>query len=131
MQTEKKGVFKKLTGPVSGRFSIACRCLPGRENLFVLQLLHSGGGSHRHGDHDVVDVKGALATPPLDGLLLSDEQREDSIWRVYSKPTHLHIGPMKSSLRCCLLQARFHVLSWISHLSMYISGKLQDWDATN
>ncbi len=51
-----------------------CRYLPGCENLFVLQLLHAGGGCHRHGDHDVVDVKGAFTSPPLDGLLLVDKQ---------------------------------------------------------
>lgn len=54
----------------SGENSSCCnRPLPGCENLFVLQLLHSRGGGHRHGDHYVVDVKGALASPPLDGLL--------------------------------------------------------------
>ena len=42
---------------------------PGCEDLFVLQLLHAGRGSHGHGDHDVVDVEGALSSPPLDGLL--------------------------------------------------------------
>lgn len=47
--------------------------LPGCENLFVLQLLHPGGGSHRHGDYDVVDVKGAFTSSPLDGLLLEDK----------------------------------------------------------
>lgn len=47
--------------------------LPGCENLFVLQLLHPGGGSHRHGDYDVVDVEGAFTSPPLDGLLLGDK----------------------------------------------------------
>lgn len=43
---------------------------PGGENLLVLQLLHAGGGGHRHGDDDVVDVEGALTSPPLDRLLL-------------------------------------------------------------
>lgn len=47
------------------------RPLPGRQDLLVLQLLHPGGGGHRHGDHDVVDVEGALAAAPLDGLLLA------------------------------------------------------------
>lgn len=32
------------------------------ENLFVLQLLHSGRGGHRHGDDDVIDVKGTLSS---------------------------------------------------------------------
>ena len=42
---------------------------PGCEDLFVLQLLHAGRGSHRHGDHNVVDVDGALSSLPLDVLL--------------------------------------------------------------
>lgn len=45
--------------------------VPGCEDFFVLQLLHSGGGSHRHGDYYVVDVKRAFTSPPLDGLLLA------------------------------------------------------------
>lgn len=54
--------------------------LPGCENLLVLQLLHPGGGGHRHGDHDVVDVEGAFASPPLDGLLLlEDRGRSDGV----------------------------------------------------
>lgn len=56
-------------------------CLPGGEDLFVLQLLHAGGGGHRHGDHDVVDVEGAFASPPFDWLLLEERgtsQRGDS-----------------------------------------------------
>lgn len=53
------------------------RPLPGREDLLVLQLLHPGGGGHRHGDHDVVDVEGALAAAPLDGLLLA---HKTSVW---------------------------------------------------
>ena len=44
--------------------------VPGCEDLLVLELLHPRGGGHRHGDNDVVDVEGALASPPLDGLLL-------------------------------------------------------------
>lgn len=47
--------------------------LPGRENLFVLKLLHAGGGSHRHGDYYVVDVEGAFTSPPLDWLLLENK----------------------------------------------------------
>lgn len=50
------------------------RSLPGRENLLVLQFFDSGGGGHRHGDDDVVDVKRALASPSLDRLLLGDKQ---------------------------------------------------------
>lgn len=45
-------------------------CVPGGEDLFVLQFLYAGGGSHRHGDDDVVDIKGALSPPPADGLML-------------------------------------------------------------
>lgn len=44
--------------------------VPRGEDLLVLQLLHAGGGSHRHGDDDVVDVKGAFSPPPADGLML-------------------------------------------------------------
>lgn len=64
------------TGSRADRLEEGVPRLPGREDLLVLQLLHSGGGSHRHGDDDVVDVEGALASPPLDRLLLGDEERE-------------------------------------------------------
>lgn len=57
--------------------SVGGGALPGREDLLVLQLLHPGGGGHRHGDHDVVDVEGALAAAPLDGLLLG---HKTSVW---------------------------------------------------
>lgn len=49
--------------------------LPGCENLFVLQLLHPGGGGHGHGDDDIVYIKGALTSPPLDRLLLEKKAR--------------------------------------------------------
>lgn len=49
--------------------------LPGCENLFVLQLLHPGGGGHRHGDDDIVYIEGALASPPLDRLLSGGQRR--------------------------------------------------------
>lgn len=47
--------------------------LPGCENLFVLQLLHPGGGGHRHGDDNIVYIEGALTSPPLDRLLSGDK----------------------------------------------------------
>lgn len=59
--------------------------LPGCEDLLVLQLLHPGGGGHRHGDHDVVDVEGALTAAPLDGLLLGHKTRP----RFKSEPSNM------------------------------------------
>lgn len=58
--------------------------LPRSEDLFVLQLLHSGGGRHRHGDHYVVYVEGTLTTPPLDWLLLKDEKTSTNVTDLFS-----------------------------------------------
>lgn len=38
--------------------------VPGCEDLFVLQLLHTRCCSDRHGDDNVVNIKGALPSPP-------------------------------------------------------------------
>lgn len=71
--TEQTQTFKLIqeTSKGTGKGELQ-PLLPGCENLFVLQLLHPGGGGHRHGDDDIVYIKGALTSPPLDRLLLEN-----------------------------------------------------------
>lgn len=57
--------------------------VPGGQDLLVLQLLHAGGGSHGHGDDDVVYVKGALAPPPPRLLQHKSQVRKGcGVWHV-------------------------------------------------